>query len=146
MKSLHPLTGSGLGRRFPPCGVSVRSSSSILLSLAVLIAFLEAPFLHTHQHEATQRHPGPAFHLHLKLTHAASKTHEFRGLDPDDDAQLQSWFSVTPTDSRYITPALLAEPFSIPVLERGRWAVEAPFETGHDPPFLAPRNPRAPPA
>ena len=121
-------------------------SLSIPLSLVVFIAFLDAPFLHTHQHEGTQRHPGPVFHLHVKLAHPASKTPEFRGLDPDDDAQLQSWFSVTPTDSQSIIPALPAEPLSIPVLERSRWAVEAPLQIGHDPPFLSPRNPRAPPA
>jgi len=116
------------------------------LSLAVLIAFVEAPFLHTHQHEATQRHPGPVFHLHLKLAHAASNTREFRGVNPDDDAQIQSWFSVTPADSRYIAPALAAELFSIPILERSKWVVEAPLQIGHDPPLLSPRNPRGPPA
>jgi hypothetical protein len=82
----------------------------------------------------------------VKLAHPASKTPEFRGLDPDDDAQFQSWFSVTPTDSRLITPALPAEPFSIPVLECSRWAVEAPLQIGHDPPLLSPQNPRGPPA
>lgn len=147
MRSLYQPTGSSLGHRFLARGpVAVRSSSSTLLSLAVFIAFLDAPFLHTHRHEATQNHPGPVFHLHVKLSHAASKTAEFRGLDPDDDAQIQGWLSVAPTDSRHIAPALPLEPFSVPLLERSGWAVEAPLQIGHDPPLLSPQNPRGPPA
>jgi hypothetical protein len=117
-----------------------------VLSLAIFIAFLEAPFLHTHQHESTQRHAGSVFHLHLGLAHHSSNSPEFQGLNPDDDAQLQSWFSLTPTDSTPIAPAVLAEFYSIRDLETSRLKVDPPLQTGHDPPRLSRQNPRAPPA
>jgi hypothetical protein len=116
------------------------------MSLAMFIAFLEAPFLHTHQHESTQHHAGPVFHLHLGLTHHSSKTPGFQGLNPDDDAQLQSWLSLTPTDSTPVAPAVPAEFYSVPDLETSRLKVDPPLEKGHDPPGLSRRNPRAPPA
>src|ERR1700674_5373799 len=80
-------------------GDTVRSFCSILLNLGLLLASLEAPFLHTHQHEATQRHPGAFFHLHVRSAHAVSTGREFRTLDPDEDALYQAWFSATPTNS-----------------------------------------------
>jgi hypothetical protein len=123
----------------------VRSFCSILLNLGLLLASLEAPFLHTHQHEATQRHPGAFFHLHVRSAHAVSAGHEFRTLDPDEDAQYQAWFSATPTNSVSIPAVILAEPFSLPLPERNRGSVEAPLQIGHDPPLLVLKSPRAPP-
>ena len=72
----------------------MRTHLSTVLSLAIFIAFVESPFLHSHQHESTQLHAGPVFHLHLGLTHHSSNAPEFQGLNPDDDAQLQSWLSL----------------------------------------------------
>lgn len=124
----------------------MRSSCSILLSLALLVAFVESPFLHTHQHEATQRHAGAFLHLHLKSAKAVSRSPEFRGLDPDEDAQYQPWFSTTPTDSGSMTPVMHGERASLPAPERSECLVEAPLQIGHDPPLFCPRSPRAPPA
>jgi hypothetical protein len=123
----------------------VRSFGSILLSLALLGAFIEEPFLHTHQHEATQRHAGAFLHFHLKAVHPASMGTEFRALDPDEDAQYQNWFSATPTDSGTIAPVILSEPFSLPAPEHEGLAVETPLRIGHDPPLLCLKSPRAPP-
>jgi hypothetical protein len=117
------------------------------MALVVLAAFIQAPFLHIHLHEATQGHPGPFFHLHLKWAHAVSQTPEFQGLNPDDDAQYEGWFRATPTtDSGSIHPAVIAEPFSPAAPEIAGWTVEAPLPAGHDPPGRAPLNSRAPPA
>jgi hypothetical protein len=124
----------------------VRSSFSILLSLAVLTAFAEAPFLHTHRHAATERHSGPLFHLHLQSAHDVGTTREFRGLDPNEDAQYQNWFSATPTHSGSIAMAGPEESFILPNPEQSGWAVEVPLRTGHDPPQLTSKHPRAPPA
>jgi hypothetical protein len=124
----------------------VRLSLSILLNVAVLTAFAQAPFLHTHQHEATAQHPGPFFHFHLKSAHAAGRVPGLQGLDPSDDAQYQRWFSATSTESISIIPAIAAEPFVRVVLEQDGWTSDAPPPIAHGPPRSSPRNPRAPPA
>ena len=123
----------------------MRSPTAILVNLALLLAFVEAPFLHIHQHEATQRHPGPILHLHLKSVHSLGSGPEIQGLDPDDDAQFQNWFSAAGTDSA-LTVVVLTERFRISGPEHSGWAVEAPLQVGHDPPISYARNPRAPPA
>lgn len=123
----------------------MRISTSVLLSLALLVAFVEAPFLHTHQHEATQRHAGAFLHFHLKSANPIGRSPEFRGLDPNEDAQYQAWFSATTTDSGTMAPVVYAEPFSVPIPESNGWSNETPLRTGHDPPLLSPRIPRAPP-
>jgi hypothetical protein len=122
----------------------VRPLISILANLALLVAFLEAPFLHIHQHEATQRHPGAFLHFHLKTLHFAGSGPEFQSLDPDDDVLLQTWVSASPINSGLI-PIILAEPFLLTVPEQSGWTVDAPPHTGHDPPLILLQNPRAPP-
>jgi hypothetical protein len=124
----------------------VRSFLSSFLTLAVLTAFAEAPFLHTHQHAATQQHPGPFLHLHLKTAHSVGTGREFRGLDPNEDAQYQNWFSTTCPDSGSIAPAIPAERFALAAPELIRQPTEAPLKIGHDPPLLDPQSPRGPPA
>ena len=123
----------------------MRSYGSILLSLALLVAFVQAPFLHTHQHESTQKHAGAFLHVHLKLATPVSKSPELRGLDPDEDALYEGWFSAPPTDLGSMTPVIVAEPFSLPLPERGGWTVVTPLQFGHDPPPLCSNSPRAPP-
>jgi hypothetical protein len=124
---------------------AVRPLTAIPVSLALLLAFVQAPFLHTHQHEATQRHAGPLFHLHLKLFHATSRGSEFRALDPDDDALSQSWFADTPHDPGS-SPVILAVRLGVSAPEHSGWTVGPPPQMGHDPPLLCIKNPRAPPA
>ena len=123
----------------------MRISTSVLLSLALLVAFIEAPFQHIHRHEATQRHTGAFLHFHLKSAHPVSRSPEVRDLDPNEDAQYQAWFSATTTDSGTTVPVICAEPLSIPIPESSGWTIEAPVRTGHDPPLLCPKSPRAPP-
>jgi len=124
----------------------VRPSLSILLNLAVLTAFAQAPFLHTHQHEATAQHPGPFFHFHLKYAHAAGRVPGLQGLDPNEDAEYQRWFSATSTESVSAIPTMPVEPFVRVVIEQDGWTSDAPPPSAHDPPPLSPRSPRAPPA
>lgn len=120
--------------------------TAILVSLALLGAFIEAPFLHIHQHEATQRHPGAFIHLHIESRHSSSGGPELRGLDPNEDAIPQGWFSATSTDSGLNTSIILTEPFRFEIPERTGWIVEGPLPVGHDPPLLFARSPRPPPA
>lgn len=123
-----------------------RACQSAVLVLAMFVAFIEAPFLHTHLHESTRHHSGPAFHLHFPSIEHGGEGPEFRCLNPDDDAQLLSWVSLTPTHLTLAAPAVPTEFFAVPALESSRFTVDAPNEKGHDPPPLTGQNPRAPPA
>jgi hypothetical protein len=81
----------------------------------------------------------------LKSVHPVGGGSEFRGLDPDDDAQLQNWFSATPADAG-LSPVVLAEGLCLAAPEGNEWVIEAPLQVGHDPPPLCGSSPRAPPA
>lgn len=126
--------------------MGVRSCISILMNLVLALTFVQAPFLHVHEHEDTQRHPGGFFHTHFPHHHhcSASEPPEFSGLDPDDDAVYQQWFSATisdlstpafiPTFVYTFTPTWSSEPF-----------LEPDILSGHDPPRLTCTAPRSPP-
>jgi len=125
--------------------VSVRSCISILMNLVLALTFLQAPFLHVHQHESTEHHPHGFFHTHFPHHHLSdSRSAEFRCLDPDDDAVFQQWFSATlgdlstplfiPTSIYTVAPICSSEPF-----------VEPNILSGHDPPRLSCSAPRSPP-
>ncbi len=110
----------------------VRRSISILMNLSLALTFMQAPFLHVHQHEETQRHRGRFFHP------------EISDLDPDDDAIFQHWYSATfsdlstpafvPTFVYAFVPVTSSEPF-----------LEPDILSGHDPPRLTCTSPRSPP-
>ena len=123
----------------------LRSSTAVFATLALVLTFIEAPFLHTHQHESTQRHPGAFlhFHYHLKSVQPGGG-HEFRDLDPNDDAQQQNWFSATQTDEG-LTPVVLTKSVSVEAPEGDEHTLDAPLQQGHDPPLLCSKSPRAPP-
>jgi len=124
----------------------VRRLISILMNLSLVLTFLQAPFLHVHQHEETQRHRGGFFHTHFPRHHhvSTSKSPELSDLDPDDDAVFQHWFSATvsdfstpvfiPTFAYTFAPTWSSEPF-----------LEPDILSGHDPPRLTCTSPRSPP-
>lgn len=123
----------------------MRRSICILANLALLVAFLEAPFLHVHQHEATQQHPGAFLHFHLKSAHALGNSSEFRSLDPNEDALTENWVSTSPISPDF-SPLILAEHSFLAEPEEHRgYSVDAPLTTGPDPPLLSLKSPRAPP-
>lgn len=125
--------------------MSVRRWTSILMNLALALTFLEAPFLHVHSHEITEHHRGGFFHAHFPHHHLShSKSPEFHGLDPDDDAVYQQWFSATISDAS--TPVFL---LSAVHTDAPKWTSEPLFEpdilSGHDPPRRSRSAPRSPP-
>jgi hypothetical protein len=124
----------------------VRPFTSITVILALCLTFVQAPFLHVHQHEVTQKHPGAFLHLHLESKHPAGGGPEFRNLDPDDDAQFYNWFSTITSSDAGLTSVILAESVRVHAPELSGWAAEAPLPNGCDPPLLCISNPRAPPA
>jgi len=122
----------------------MRKWTSILSCLVLALTFLQAPFMHVHEHEENNFHPGGIFHTHFAHIEKPSNHPEVRDFDPDDDAQDQQWFSA-------VAPHLeipLAMPLSIRLLaitEVSQPFAERVIESVHDPPRLTRSAPRAPP-
>jgi hypothetical protein len=126
--------------------MGVRSFITILMNFVLALTFVQAPFLHVHEHESTEHHPHGFFHTHFPHRHhlLASKSAEFRGLDPDDDAVFQQWFSATLGD--------LSTPVCIPICictivppHSSEPFLEPSILSGHDPPRRSRSTPRSPP-
>ncbi|HMF64640.1 MAG TPA: hypothetical protein VK608_11180 [Edaphobacter sp.] len=116
-----------------------------MMNLVLALTFLQAPFLHVHEHESTANHPHGLLHTHFPHHNlSASKSAVFRGLDPDDDAVFQQWFSATINE--FSTPAfILTSAYTvIPVRSSGPF-VEPNILSGHDPPRRSRSSPRSPP-
>lgn len=127
--------------------MGVRFCVSILMNLVLALTFVQAPFLHVHAHEETQRHRGGFFHTHFPHYHhlSASKTADVSDLDPDDDAVFQHWFSATV--SEFSTPAFLpAFVFAVVPMQISEPFLAPEILSGHDPPRLTCTAPRSPPA
>jgi hypothetical protein len=125
--------------------MGVRFCVSILMNLVLALTFIQAPFMHVHVHEETQRHRGGFFHTHFPHHHPPSASTEVSGLDPDDDAVFQHWFSATVSD--FSTPIFIltdAYAIVIPTLTSEPF-VEPEILSGHDPPRLTCTSPRSPP-
>jgi hypothetical protein len=116
------------------------------MNLALALTFLEAPFLHVHKDEITEHHHGGFFHAHFHHHHLEHPTlPEFHGIDPDDDAVDQQWFSATIINSSApvfllsviycYAPGCISEP-----------SFQADILSGHDPPRRSRSAPRSPPA
>src|SRR6266567_5723946 len=136
---MQRLSFSAIARYY----MSVRRWTSILMNLALALTFLEAPFLHVHAHEITEHHRGGFFHAHFPHHHLSqSKSPELHGLDPDDDAVYQQWFSATISDAS--TPVFL---LSAVYAFTPEWTPESFFApdilSGHDPPRRSRSAPRS---
>jgi hypothetical protein len=69
---------------------------------------------------------------------------EVRGLDPDDDAVFQQWFSATIKD--LVTPAFtLTIVYTVALTWSSEPFIEPNILSGHDPPCLFSAAPRSPP-
>jgi hypothetical protein len=125
--------------------MGVRSCISILMNLVLALTFLQAPFLHVHEHESTEHHPHGFFHTHFSHHQLlVSKTAEFCGLDPDDDAVFQEWFSATIND--FSTPAFILTFICVVAPIRSSEPFFEPnILSGHDPPRRSYSSPRSPP-
>jgi hypothetical protein len=119
----------------------VRACISTLMDFVLALTFLQAPFLHVHEHESTAHHPHRFFHTHLPHHRlSTSKSPELRGLDPDDDAVFQQWFSATISDLS--TPAFI---YTVAPTWSSESFLEPNILSGHDPPRLSRAAPRSPP-
>ena len=84
----------------------VRAYQSALLTLAMFVAFREAPFQHTHLHESAQHHAGAVFHFHFRAFEPSGSGPRFQGLNPDDHAQFLNLVSLTPAHLTPVVPAI----------------------------------------
>ncbi|HMF74312.1 MAG TPA: hypothetical protein VK604_01490 [Bryobacteraceae bacterium] len=112
---------------------------------ALLLAFLQAPESHVHEHDSTQHHLGGFFHTHFLHLRTSHSTHpEIRPLDPDDDAVFQHWFFATQNAPQVLHFILCAIPLLPPPVQ-SEWRAEIIRPSSHDPPGLAILPPRSPP-
>ena len=126
--------------------VPVKFLVSILLNVALLLAFMQAPSLHVHAHEATERHVATFLHTHLAHVEAPLSGHpEWRDLDPDDDAQFLSWVSMAPSDEGLVPVILVSSNVILPAPVVSEWQTMTLRPSAHDPPALNATTPRAPP-
>ena len=118
----------------------------MLANLALLLAFVQAQSLHVHSHEATERHAGGFLHTHLEHADTPSGSlPEWRGFDPDDDAQLLNWTPANPSDAGRAPVILTAFYIATPTLGLAARRNIAFRPSAHDPPALDATSPRAPP-
>jgi len=123
----------------------VRPFLCILVNLSLALAFVQAPFLHVHQHESTEKHEGAFIHAHfLHIDGHHSSKPELRDLDPDDDAQFQKWFAVASGDSAF-SPVLLTSLCSVARPAMSNCPVIPIEPNAHGPPPVRTTPPRAPP-
>ena len=124
----------------------VRPATARLSITAVLLAFLQAPFLHVHGLEETRDHPASSIlhvHYHGQLP---DEGQAIGAHTPDEDALETDWSIAPPPD---LGPAFTLSVAEISLAEPLRLvSVSIPAERprGHDPPDLVPAPPRAPPA
>jgi hypothetical protein len=114
--------------------------------LALLVAFIQAPCSHVHEHESTQHHAGSLLHTHfghLSVHHSIKP--ELRDIDPDDDAVFQQWFSATQNTPQVVTIVLSVVPV-LPVPVPNEWRADTVQPNAHAPPELTTLPPRSPPA
>lgn len=123
----------------------VRFVLCIVVNVSLALAFVQAPFLHVHQHESTEKHAGAFIHTHfLHIALYQSSKPELRNLNPDDDAQFQGWFAATTGDSAF-SPVILTSMFAVPRPAMSSCPVIPIEPNAHGPPPPAATVPRAPP-
>jgi len=122
----------------------VRSTCTILAIWALLLGFIEAPFVHFHQQAAAENHhAGQQAHAHTP--HLATPAGaSFHRIDPADDVRLVTWFQ--PIQQSVFILFFAPEQTGVvaPVVNREFLRAE-PSICSHGPPLLANIPARAPP-
>jgi hypothetical protein len=124
---------------------SVRIGGVILGVLALLWAFLQAPFDHIHPEELEHQATSAPVHLHVHET--------FTGHGPfigprtaDDDEVDVLWSAATSANVVLHADAELGDRVPLRDPSPASVALLVPRHRGHDPPESSPKIPRAPPA
>ncbi len=112
------------------------------MAVALLAAFLQAPFVHTHGDATGHVHWDDLLHLHSK--HSSAGSVALDGPDHWSDARFQDWvFSKAEVRVQWVADHCTPLPF--PLLESAAVATIWKLPRGHDPPWRLNLSPRAPP-
>ena len=123
----------------------MRTSGAILSIAALYWGFLQAPFLHIHAGEL--EHPAVSAPVHL---HHHPAPHS-RGIaivaqTADDDAVETEWGLVQPHPVTIVADLTVPGKMWLPPPVVSSTVLPVPSQRGHDPPDLASKQPRSPPA
>ena len=123
----------------------MRTLCSITVSWALLLSFLEAPFVHVHEqpggdaHHATEQ-----AHVHARLPSANTQGLAIEELDPADDERPVNWYQTAQCGSCVLFIAPQNERLAAPIGHQ-EFLLPAPAACGHSPPFRRSLQSRAPP-
>ena len=122
----------------------MRVASTILSVAALFWGFVQAPFLHIHVEETD--HPATTFpHFHARVSQNAPGP-TIGSHTADEDSIDVEWRIAPPQTVAFTLDLAISEAVIIrpPLVVSA--AVAIPQPRAHDPPALAPRQPRSPPA
>jgi hypothetical protein len=124
----------------------VRVSGTVLGTAALLLGFYQAPFAHIHPDDLD--HPATSTLVHWHFHHQAPVTPTPLIVAPtdDDDAIDVGWNALRCPVTQVQFDCDIAETVHLPAIALTSVPLPIPQRRGHDPPELAPKLPRAPPA
>ena len=123
----------------------MRAPGAILSTVALLLGFLEAPFFHIHPEDFDHPASATPTHMHVRLA-AAAPGSVLGGLAADDDAVDVEWGIARVSPVSLAVDFAVGEAIAIPASVPVSTPIRTPQQRAHDPPAIAPKQPRAPPA
>ncbi len=126
--------------------MNVRLPTAILVNLSLVLTFLQAPFLHVHDHESSRHDHHGLFHAHFPHSHLhSSEKAGFCAIDSDDDAHYVNWVS-SPAQDHSLPALALPYEFSFVPEQHSELCTHLVGQSGRAPPRSRLSIPRAPPA
>lgn len=123
----------------------MRVSGTVLGTVALLLGFYQAPFSHIHPDDFDHPATSTIIHWHFHRG-AVSPTPLIVAPADDDDAIDVGWNALGCPFAQVQFDCDIAEAVHLPALALTSIPLPIPQRRGHDPPELAPKLPRAPPA
>ena len=123
----------------------MRTPGAILSIAALYWSFLQAPFFHVHAGDL--EHPAVSVPVHLH-GHFAPHTPcpAILAQTGDDDAVEIEWGALQPQTVTVVADIAVPGKICVPAPAFSSVALSVSRPRGHDPPDLAPKRPRSPPA
>lgn len=123
----------------------MRSLGTVAVTCALLVGFVEAPFLHVHETVGNEDHHAfEQVHVHAPVALAPVNGPAVQNLDPADDERTVNWFQAVSHAEIFLclAPAevLIPEPLGL-----SECLAPPPPVRSHDPPSRSQRPSRAPP-
>ena len=126
--------------------MGVRLPTAILVNLSLVLAFLQAPFLHVHDHESSGNDHHGFFHAHFHHHHVNPSGKAWLcAIDSDDDAHYVNWVS-SPAQDHSLPALALPYEYSFAAEQHSEPRIHPVGLSGRAPPALRLGIPRAPPA